>query len=123
MTVDASRSCLGLATSVGSMIRQIVDTRVLLSATVSPALSGSRKSYGSAAPPLTGIMLAFRSACRHRDLPGDGPDKACQFASDRSGDNVGWLASAGELAIAGAQPQLRFPGDLADRLGLALLPE
>jgi hypothetical protein len=30
MTVDASRSCLGLAISVGSAIRQIVDGRVLL---------------------------------------------------------------------------------------------
>src|SRR6202040_90174 len=32
MTVDTSRSCLGLATSVGSAIRQIVDARVLLTA-------------------------------------------------------------------------------------------
>src|SRR5437868_14960706 len=80
-------------------------------------------SYGSPAPPLNRIMLVFRSACRHRDMPGDGPDKACQFTGDRSGDNIGRLASAGESAIAGAQPQLRLPGDLADRLGLALLPD
>src|SRR5215510_12736089 len=43
MTVDASRSCLGLATSVGSAIRQIVDARVLLAAAAPPSLA--RKSH------------------------------------------------------------------------------
>ena len=33
------------------------------------------------------------------------------------------LPRAGKLAIARTQPQLRLPGDLADRLGLALLPQ
>src|SRR6266851_5619242 len=42
MTVDTSRSCLGLGTCVGSATRQIVDARVLLTATVPPALPGSR---------------------------------------------------------------------------------
>src|SRR5712691_13233175 len=79
MTVDASRSCLGLETCVGSVIRQIVDARVLLTATAPPALPGSRMSDGSPAPPLNRIMPVFRLACRHRDMPGDGPDKACQF--------------------------------------------
>ena len=51
MTADASRSCLGLATSVGSATRQIVDTRVLLTAAVPPALPGSSMSRGSLAPP------------------------------------------------------------------------
>src|SRR6266498_3640044 len=123
MTVDASRSCLGLGTCVGSAIRQIVDARVLLTATAPPALPGSRMSYGSPAPPLNRIMLVFRSACRHGDMPGDGPDKARQFAGDRSGDDIGRLAGAGEPAITGAQPQLGLPGDLADRPRLALLPE
>jgi hypothetical protein len=41
MTVDASRSCLGLATSVGSAIRQIVVSRILLTAAAPPALPGS----------------------------------------------------------------------------------
>ena len=45
MTVDASRSCLGLGTCVGSAIRQIVDARVLLTATVPPALPGRSVSY------------------------------------------------------------------------------
>src|ERR1700724_642366 len=116
MTVDASRSCLGLGTCVGSAIRQIVDARVLLTATAPPALPGSRMSYGSLAPPLNSIMLVFESACLHRNMPSDGPDKAGQFAGDRSGDDIGRLAGAGKLAIAGAQPQLRLPGDLADRL-------
>src|SRR5215211_8503848 len=123
MTVDASRSCLGLGTCVGSVIRQIVDARVLLTATAPPALPGSRMSNGSPAPPLKRIMRVFRSAWRHGHIPGDGPDEAGQFAGDCCGDNIGRLASAGELAVAGAQPQLRFPGDLADRTGLRLLAE
>src|SRR4051812_26973707 len=123
MTVDASRSCLGLGTCVGSGTRQIVDARVLLTATAPPALPGSGMSSGSPAPPLYRIMPVFRSACDHRDMPGDGPDKARQFTGDRSSDDIGRLAGAGEPAISRAQPQLRLPGDLADRLGLALLPE
>src|SRR6516162_1223544 len=38
MTVDASRSCLGLATCVGPMARRKVEARVLLTAAVPPAL-------------------------------------------------------------------------------------
>ena len=63
MTVDTSRSCLGLATSVGSAIRQIVDARVLLTATVPPALPGSPKLSGSLAPPLAAII-----GCDHWSL-------------------------------------------------------
>lgn len=55
MTVDASWSCLGLATSVGSVIRQIVVTRVLLTAAAPPALPGSSVSSGSLAPPLDAV--------------------------------------------------------------------
>ena len=39
------------------MIRQIVDARVLLTATVPPALPGSRMLGGSLAPPLAAIMV------------------------------------------------------------------
>src|SRR5271169_1023883 len=106
MTVDASRSCLGLATSVGMVIRQIVDARVLLTATVPPVLRGSRLSDGSLAPPLAVRMGPLRSACRHRHLAGDGPDEARQFAGDGGGDHFGRFAGAGEPAIARAQPQL-----------------
>src|ERR1700732_4469041 len=123
MTVDASRSCLGLGTCVGSAIRQIVFARVLLTATAPPALPGSSVSGGSLAPPLDAITGFFRSAPRRRHAPGDGPDEAGHFTGDRGRDDVGRLADAGELAIACAQPQLRLPGDLADRLGLLLLPE
>jgi len=76
---------------------------------------------GSLAPPLAALMGHLRSACRHRHLPGDGPDEARQFADDRGGDDVGRLAGAGEPAIARAQPQLPLPGDVSDQLGLALL--
>src|ERR1700757_90143 len=123
MTVDTSRSCLGLGTCVGSAIRQIVDARVLLTATVPPALPGSPMLGGSLAPPLTTIIGLVRSACRHRHLPGNGPDEAREFAGDRGGDDVGRLAGAGEPAIARAQPQLPLPRDVADQLGLALLPQ
>jgi hypothetical protein len=78
MTVDASRSCLGLGTCVGSAIRQIVDARVLPTATVPPALPGRSVSYGSLAPPaVAGIMRFLCSACR-RHAAGDGPDKPRQ---------------------------------------------
>src|SRR5229473_5489705 len=123
MTADTSRSCLGLETCVGSVIRQIVDARVLLTATVSPALPGRSVSDGSLAPPLNRIMLVFRLACRYRHLPGDGPDEASQFAGDRGGDDIGRLAGPGEPAIAAAQPDLPLPGDVADGPRLALLPQ
>ena len=63
MTVDTSRSCLGLATSVGTAIRQIVDARVLLTAAAPPALPGSPKLSGSLAPPLAAII-----GCDHWSL-------------------------------------------------------
>src|SRR6516225_6132501 len=119
MTADASWSCLGLATSVGSTIRQIVDARVLPTA----ALPRISMSSGSLAPPLDAITRLSRSAHRRRHEPGDGPDEAGQLAGDRGGDDIGRLAAAGEFAIARAQSELRLPGDLADQLGLALLPE
>src|SRR6266478_2942741 len=123
MTVDASRSCLGLETCVGSAIRQIVVSRVLLTAAAPPALPGSSVFGGSLAPPLDAITGFFRSAGRRRHAPGDGPDEAGQLTGNRGSDDIGRLAATGELAIARAQSQLRLPGDLADRLGLLLLPE
>src|SRR5512135_265538 len=123
MTVDASRSCLGLATCVGSAIRRIVDARVLLTATVPPALPGRSVSDGSLAPPLDAITQFLRSACRRHHLPGDGPNEARQLAGDRRGDDIGRLASPGQPAIARAQPHLPLPGDVADRLWLVLLAQ
>ena len=55
MTVDASRRCLGLGTCVGSVTRQIVDARVLLTATAPPAVPGGSMSVGLLAPPLAVI--------------------------------------------------------------------
>src|SRR5215472_14521930 len=123
MTVDASRSCLGLATCVGSATRQIVVARVLLTAVAPPALPSSSVSDGSLAPPCHAITGLLRSVCRRRHASGDGPDETCQLTGDRGSDDIGRLAAAGELAVACAQSQLRFPGDLADRPGLLLLPE
>src|SRR5712691_11172172 len=114
----------GLATCVGSAIRQIVDARVLLTATVPPALPGLSVSDGSLAPPLDAITRCLRlAACRRHHLPGDGPDEARQLAGDRGGDDIGRLAGPGEPAIARAQPDLSLPGDVADRPRLVLLPQ
>src|SRR5277367_159254 len=123
MTVDASRSCLGLATCVGAMARQIVVARVLLTAAVPPALPVSAWRRVLPAPPLPVITRFLGSACGDRHLASDGPDKAREFAGDRGGDNIGRLASAGELAIARAQPYLSLPGNVADCLWQLFLPE
>jgi len=70
-------------------------------------------------------LLRWLRSCGFSDQPAaaitwraNGPDKARQFAGDRGGDDIGRLAGAGEPAIARAQPGLRLPGDLADRLRL-----
>src|SRR6516165_3708462 len=123
MTVDVSRSCLGLETCVGSATQQIVVARVLLTATAPPALPSSSVSSRSLAPPCDAITGLLRSARRWRQAPGDGPHEARQLTGNRGRDDIGRFAAARELAIAHAQPQLRFPGDLADRPGLPLLSE
>src|SRR4029077_8451348 len=123
MTVGASRSCLGLVTCVGMVIRQIVDARVLLTATAPPALPARSVSESSLAPPPVDTITQFVRSARRHHMASDGPDEASQFAGDRGGDDVSRLAGAGEPAIAGTQSQLSFPGDLADRLGLALLAQ
>src|SRR5215510_9600308 len=87
MTVDASRSCLGLGTCVGSSTRQIVVARVLLPAAAPPALPGSSVLGGSLAPPCSAITDLLRSARRRRHVPGDGPDEARQLTSDRGRDD------------------------------------
>ena len=120
---DASQSCLGLATCVGSAAGKIVVATVLLTATAPPALPGGSMSGGSLAPPCDAITGYWRSARRRRHAPGDGPDEARQLTGDRRRDDIGRFAPAGELAVARAQSQLGFPGDLADRPGLRLLPK
>ena len=99
---DASRSCLGLETCVGSATRQIVVSRVLLTAAAPPALPGSSMSNGSLAPPLDAITRFLWSIRRRRHAPGDGPDEAGQFTGDRGSNDIGRFAAAGELAIARA---------------------
>src|SRR6266478_9143337 len=89
MTGDASRSCLGLEACVGSATRQIVVSRVLLTAAAPPALPGSSVFGGSLAPPSDAITRLFRSPRRRRHAPGDGPDEAGQLAGDRGRDDVG----------------------------------
>src|ERR1700738_1318684 len=123
MTAGASRSCLGLGTSVGSAIRQIVDARVLLTATVPPTLPGRSVSDGSQAPPVDVITRFLRSAWCEPHLPSDGPDETGQLAGDRGGGNMGRLAGAGEPAITRAQPDLPLPGDVTDGPRLVLLPQ
>jgi len=89
MTVDASRSCLGLGTCVGSAIRQIVDARVLLTATVPPALPGRSMSDAALAPPYLDVITHFlHSAWRDCHLPSNCPNETRQLASDRGGDDI-----------------------------------
>ena len=94
MTVDASRSWLGLVACVGVVIRQIVDGRVLLTATVPPALPGGRLLGGSLAPPLDGATFSPVSlaSLSHGER---WPHETRQFAGDRSGDDSGRLAGPG----------------------------
>src|SRR5216683_3024832 len=122
MTVDASRSCLGLGTCVGSAIREIMDARVLLTATAPPAVPVRSVLDGSPAAPLDATTRFPRSACRHH-MASDGPDEAGQFAGNHGGDDIGRLAGPREPAIARAQPDLPLPGDVADGPRLALLPQ
>src|SRR3954451_14729027 len=71
-------------------------------------------AYSSRSACVTAVIThGLRSDYRDWHLPGDGPHKARQLAGNRSGDDIGRLAGPGELAISGAQPQLRLPGDLA----------
>src|SRR5262252_3475196 len=100
MTVDASRSCLGLGSCVGSVTRQIVVARVLLTATAPPALPGSSVSGGLLAPPCDAITGFWRSAGRRRHAPSDRPEEAGQFTGDRRSDDIGRFATAGEPAVA-----------------------
>jgi hypothetical protein len=119
MTGDTSRNCLDLVTSVGSTIRQIVDARVLQTAAAPPALPGGGVAARSLAHPSDAITPFTQSTrCRWRQAARDRPDEACQFAGDCGSDDIGRLASANELAIAGAEPNIRLPGDLANFLAI-----
>src|SRR4029077_15825987 len=119
MTVDASRSCLGLGTCVGSAIRQVVDARVLLTATGPTALPDRSMSDAALAPPFDVITHFLRSAWRDCHLQSNCPNETRQLGSDRGGGDIGRLGGSGEPAIARAQPDLTLPGDVTDRLGLA----
>src|SRR5258708_13234720 len=125
MTVDGAGRCVGLGSWVGLAIRQIVDARVLLTATVPPALPGRSMSDAALAPPFLDVITHFlRSAWRDCHLSSNCPNETRQLASDRGGDDIGRLAGAGEPAIARAQPDLTLPGDVTDRVwpGLPALP-
>ena len=53
-------------------------------------------------------------------MPGDGPNKACQLAGDRGGNDIGRLAGAGELVIAGTGRSCAFQAN--SRIGLGAPP-
>ena len=58
-----------------------------------------------------------RSDGRSRpDVAGDGPGEAQHLAGDGGGHHVGRLAGRVEPSVAGAQPELGLPGDVAHRL-------
>jgi len=56
----------------------------------------------SSAAPSDAITGLRRSARRRQHAPSDGPNKARRLTGDRSGDDIGGLARARELAIARA---------------------
>src|SRR5437867_1245429 len=64
------------------------------------------------------VMLSRRD----RDLSGDGPHEGGELACHSGDGDVGMLAACGEAAEAFAQPQLRLPADVLDRLGESLDP-
>src|SRR5258707_15508433 len=100
MTVDAPRSCLGLETCVGSVTRQIVFARVLLTAAAPPALPGSSVSGGSRAPPSDAITRLFRSPRRRRHAPGDSAHTTAAVLSRRSRGSA-WAAPPAGAAVRG----------------------
>ncbi len=63
------------------------------------------------------------SACSgaDSDLLTDAPDKAGELPRDRHADLVVLQTAGGQPAIAMTEPQLRPPGDVADRGGLSFL--
>src|SRR5690348_9743404 len=88
-----------------------------------PSLAQQQRVRWFAGPLWNAITGLLASTRRRWHVPGDSPDEARQLTGDRGSDDIGWLAAASDLAIAGAQPQLRLPGDLADRPGLLFLSE
>src|SRR5262249_43690073 len=74
------------------------------------------------------LRLPFRCGADHGsslqgfDLSGDVPDEATQLARDGHADLVLWqFASHTQVSEALGQTQLCMPGDVTNRLGLALL--
>ncbi len=59
---------------------------------------------------------------RGRYLPSDRPQESRHLAGDRGHNDGRLLARGAEATIAGAQTDLRFPGDVAHRLGQPFEP-
>jgi len=94
---------LDLPVAMVLLYRTISSCRVIASSLVRQSMSD-----GSPAPPCEAITGLLRSARCRQHARGDVPNKAGQLAGDRSCDDIGLLAVAGELSIARAQPQLRL---------------
>ena len=62
-------------------------------------------------PLAVNLSRRFRRGLNHA---GDRPDEAHHLARDSNYDDVGGFAARRKLAVAGAQPDLRFPGDVAN---------
>ena len=66
---------------------------------------------------------AHRHPSRSRgrfNLLADRPEESRHFPGDRRNGHGQFLAGGAQPAIAAAQPGLRFPGDVPDRLGQPL---
>ena len=86
-----------------------------------PGCSGrlaSRNGKCRSVSPRVGEPPASRGCGRRCECGGDGGDLPAvggEFAGDRDGDDpAGFVAGVFELAPAGVQPALRFPGDVDD---------
>jgi hypothetical protein len=75
-----------------------------------------------APPPALCSGKQVDAALRGRDLAADRPQEGGHLAGDRSDHDRQLLAGIAQPAIAGAQPDLRFPGDVAHRFGQPFEP-
>jgi hypothetical protein len=69
---------------------------------------------------LVPAIFASRRSDRGFDVAADGPQEGGHLAGDRGDDDWGLLADGAEPTIAGAQADLRLPGDVANRVGQPL---
>ena len=114
MTGGTSQSCFGLVACVGSVIRQIVLCEGSPDRGRALGLAWQQHVDRSRAPRLDVSTRFSRSARRDRHLPGDGQRKPASSGAIAAVTTLAGLPVRASWRSR-AQPQLRLPGDLADR--------